>query len=61
MKHNSRVEYYPLARERVMSKCKEDKCVNEVDIFYYCDDHFKGESDDVETVSWSSSNPTGER
>ena len=29
-----------------MSKCKEDKCVNEVDIFYYCDDHFKGESDE---------------
>jgi len=26
-----------------MSKCKEDKCVNEVDTFYYCDDHFKGE------------------
>ena len=26
-----------------MDKCKEDKCVNEVDIFYYCDDHFKAE------------------
>jgi hypothetical protein len=29
-----------------MSKCKEDKCVNEVDVFYYCDDHFKGESNE---------------
>ena len=29
-----------------MSKCKEDKCNNEVDIFYYCDDHFKGESNE---------------
>jgi hypothetical protein len=31
---------------RVMSKCKEDKCVNEVDVFYYCDDHFKGEDNE---------------
>lgn len=29
-----------------MNKCKEDKCVNEVDIFYYCDDHFKEESNE---------------
>jgi hypothetical protein len=29
-----------------MNKCKEDKCNNEVDIFYYCDDHFKGESNE---------------
>ena len=29
-----------------MSKCKEDKCNNEVDVFYYCDDHFKGEGND---------------
>jgi hypothetical protein len=29
-----------------MDKCKEDKCINDVDIFYYCDDHFKGESDE---------------
>ena len=29
-----------------MNKCKEDKCINDVDIFYYCDDHFKGESDE---------------
>lgn len=26
-----------------MSKCKENECNNEVDTFYYCDDHFKGE------------------
>jgi hypothetical protein len=24
-----------------MSKCKSDKCSNEVDTFYYCDDHFE--------------------
>jgi hypothetical protein len=28
-----------------MNECKENKCVNEVDIFYYCDDHFKGEEE----------------
>jgi hypothetical protein len=28
-----------------MDKCKEDKCVNEVDVFYYCDDHFKIEGE----------------
>ncbi len=28
-----------------MSKCKEDKCANEVDTFYYCDDHFKEEGE----------------
>jgi hypothetical protein len=28
-----------------MNKCKEDKCVNEVDVFYYCDDHFKVEGE----------------
>jgi hypothetical protein len=33
------------AKERVMSKCKEDKCVNEVDTFYYCDDHFEEASE----------------
>ena len=27
-----------------MSKCKEDNCGNEVDVFYYCDDHFKEEA-----------------
>ena len=35
-------------KERVMSKCKEDKCANEVDTFYYCDDHFKGEGESNE-------------
>jgi hypothetical protein len=29
-----------------MNKCKENNCINEVDIFYYCDDHFKGESNE---------------
>jgi len=24
-----------------MSKCKSTKCNNEVDTFYYCDDHFE--------------------
>jgi hypothetical protein len=29
-----------------MDKCKENNCVNEVDFFYYCDDHFKGEGNE---------------
>jgi hypothetical protein len=29
-----------------MSKCKEDKCNNEVDTWYYCDDHFKGDENE---------------
>jgi hypothetical protein len=29
-----------------MNKCKENNCINEVDIYYYCDDHFKGESNE---------------
>jgi len=29
-----------------MSKCKEDKCSNEVDTWYYCDDHFKGDDNE---------------
>lgn len=28
------------------AKCKEANCDNPVDIFYYCDDHFKGEGVD---------------
>jgi len=24
-----------------VSKCKADNCKNEVDIFYFCDDHFE--------------------
>lgn len=24
-----------------MSKCKSENCKNEVDIFYFCDDHFE--------------------
>jgi hypothetical protein len=24
-----------------MNSCKSDKCNNEVDTFYYCDDHFE--------------------
>ena len=24
-----------------MSKCKADNCKNEVDTFYFCDDHFE--------------------
>jgi hypothetical protein len=26
-----------------MAKCKESGCDNEVDTFYYCDDHFRAE------------------
>ena len=28
-----------------MNKCKSDRCSNEVDTFYYCDDHFKIEEE----------------
>ena len=28
-----------------MANCKEDNCKNEVDTFYYCDDHFKTEEE----------------
>ena len=30
-----------VVEEVTMNKCKSDKCNNEVDTFYYCDDHFE--------------------
>lgn len=34
-------------RRAQMSKCKHIGCANEVDTFYYCDDHFEeGEDND---------------
>jgi len=28
-----------------LNNCKENNCENKVDIFYYCDDHFKTEEE----------------
>jgi hypothetical protein len=42
LKVNSRVEYYPLARERVMSKliCHADECDNSTsETFFHCEQH----------------------
>ena len=40
---------YDLGTEwREMAKCKESGCDNEVDTFYYCDDHFRAEEGEGE-------------